>query len=245
MACACQPGCTCRGRCGSGAGVIARALTLLLLGVGVGAAHSVVSPIKLRMDPTAPIEVTLPAPTSGGEPPTQTPGAEAGLPQATPGQGAGPTQPPDEPGTGPSNPPGDTIVLEQYLSLNTTRILWESARSNPSIAQFIDARHRDEFASGHIPGAVLMDPDDLRAGRLPEGFDFLDPTAITVIYCGGGDCDASENAARWLQDAGFMQVHIFKDGFPTWDAAGLPVNVGEPMNSTPRPARANPGGGGL
>jgi rhodanese-related sulfurtransferase len=222
--------------------VIARALTLLVLGAGVGAAHSVMRPVKLHADPTAPIEIELPGGAAPVEPVPD--GDGGGAAPGDPAEGVDGGEPPgsgenpDSDARGDGGEPGEfveqrggTLLLEDFITLDQTRILWETG-----VAQFIDARHLDEYAAGHIPRSVLVDPADIRAGRMPEGLMFLDFDAITVIYCGGGDCDSSENAKRDLQQMGFSQLHIFKDGFPAWEGAGLPVNVGEPGASAPRPA---------
>lgn len=226
-ACGCGRACAC-GRRGSGAaGVVAKGLTLLLLGVGAGAAHSVLKPITLRMTETAPLHIALPnrpvtqpGTTDSNHAGTAEPGTQPGVVPGSEGDPGGVRVPGAEP---------EQLVLEKYLTLEQTRLLWEGG-----MAQFIDARHRDEFVAGHIPRSILLDPDEMYAGRMPDELGFVDQAGIVVIYCGGGECDASENAGRFLQQMGFTQLHIFKDGFPAWDGAGMSVDVGEPGASVPR-----------
>lgn len=222
----------------SPAGVIAKALTLLLLGVGVGAAHSVLEPVTLRMAETQATIVTLPAATDEPQTPAPATGEDPGEPRTEPPgsrtNGAGATP------AAPATPPDPrSLVLEQYLPLETTRRLWQAGA-----AEFIDARHGEDFARGHIPRAHLYDPRTMYQAT-PDWVDYFDPAStILVVYCDGGDCDASQNAVRQLQLMGFTRAHIFRDGFPAWQAAGLPVNVGEPGSSQPAPqGPSGPGGG--
>ena len=68
-------------------------------------------------------------------------------------------------------------------------------------ARLVDVRTPDEFAAGHLPGAVNIPLQEL-AGRLGE----LEPkdTAV-VLYCRSGH--RSGNAARTLKSTGFVAVH--------------------------------------
>lgn len=92
-------------------------------------------------------------------------------------------------------------------------------------ALFIDARDPTEFEAGHIPGAVRMaqadaaaDPDRVKA--LP-----VRGRAI-IVYCEGGECEASLEMARVLIEAGYRKVLVYMGGFPEWAAAGHPVERG-------------------
>lgn len=192
----------------SAAGVIAKGLTLILVGVGVGAAHSVVAQprVVIRMEATEATRIVLPG----------TPDAEAGADARVVGE--------PRPGVASeAGPDAGSLVLEQYVTLDQAKLLWEHG-----LAEFIDARSQAEHAEGHIPRSHAIDPKDLYGGRVPRAIDFLDPEGIVVIYCEGGTCDASENVGRFLQQYyGFTRVHIMRDGFPVWRAAGLPVATGD------------------
>ena len=43
-----------------------------------------------------------------------------------------------------------------------------------------------------------------------------------VVYCEGGDCQASIGLARLLHDAGFHDIRVLAGGWAEWRAAGLP-----------------------
>jgi rhodanese-related sulfurtransferase/DNA-binding transcriptional ArsR family regulator len=81
----------------------------------------------------------------------------------------------------------------------------------------LDVRPGDEFALGHLPGAVNIPLHALEA-RLSE----LDPAQEIVAYCRGAYCVLSYEAVAALRARGF-KVRRLEDGFPEWRAAGLPV----------------------
>ena len=81
----------------------------------------------------------------------------------------------------------------------------------------LDVRAADEFASGHIPGAV-----NVFAGRLVQGEDVpFDSGDEVAIICGTGYRSlvaASELAAR-----GFQRIINIPGGMTAWNDAGLPA----------------------
>jgi rhodanese-related sulfurtransferase/DNA-binding transcriptional ArsR family regulator len=84
----------------------------------------------------------------------------------------------------------------------------------------LDVRPPDEFAIGHLPGALNVPIEKLEQ-RLAE----LDPNQEIVAYCRGAYCVLSFDAVAALRERGF-NVRRLVDGFPEWRAAGLPVEVG-------------------
>ena len=84
----------------------------------------------------------------------------------------------------------------------------------------LDVRPPDEFALGHLPGAVNIPLRALKA-RLAE----LDTAQEIVAYCRGEYCVLSFEAVALLRARGF-KVRRLEDGLPEWRAAGLPVITG-------------------
>ncbi len=80
-----------------------------------------------------------------------------------------------------------------------------------SNVQLVDVRTPEEFAAGHIPGAVNMDV---------KGADFDDKAAIleaerpVAVYCRSGA--RSKIAAKRLVTKGFT-VYELNNGFMNWD----------------------------
>jgi len=83
----------------------------------------------------------------------------------------------------------------------------------------LDVRPPEEFAAGHLPGAVNVPVDDL-ARRLKK----LPKTREVIAYCRGPYCLLSVDAVALLRKKGY-QARRLEDGFPEWKAAGLPVEA--------------------
>ena len=84
----------------------------------------------------------------------------------------------------------------------------------------LDVRPENEFALGHLQGALNIPLRELEA-RLGE----LDAAQEIVAYCRSHYCVLSYEAVAALRGRGF-KVRRLEDGFPEWRAAGLPVAVG-------------------
>jgi rhodanese-related sulfurtransferase/DNA-binding transcriptional ArsR family regulator len=91
------------------------------------------------------------------------------------------------------------------------------ARADSGLVTVLDVRPPEEFAQGHIPGALNVPLEDLRS-RLRS----LPRDQEVIAYCRGPWCVLSYEAVRQLRDAGF-QARRLQDGMPEWRHAGLPV----------------------
>ncbi len=79
----------------------------------------------------------------------------------------------------------------------------------------LDVRPQDEFALGHLPGAVNIPVDELKR-RLAE----IPKKQEIVAYCRGPYCVFSFEAVALLRRHGY-KVRRLQDGYPEWKAAGL------------------------
>jgi rhodanese-related sulfurtransferase len=93
-------------------------------------------------------------------------------------------------------------------------------RLRDGLVTVLDVRPEDEFALGHVPGAVNIPLADLHR-RLAD----LSPDQEIVAYCRGAYCVLSFEAVAALRARGF-KVRRLQDGFPEWRVAGLPVETG-------------------
>jgi rhodanese-related sulfurtransferase/biotin operon repressor len=93
-------------------------------------------------------------------------------------------------------------------------------RVRAGLVTVLDVRPVDEYALGHLPGAVNIPLRELEA-RLAE----LAPEREIVAYCRGPYCVLSYEAVALLRQRGF-RVRRLVDGLPEWRSAGLPVEVG-------------------
>lgn len=94
-------------------------------------------------------------------------------------------------------------------------------------AAIIDARPPAQFKEGHIPTALNM-PFEVFAGARPEQLDYFPPEQLFIIYCGGGDCDASEKVQIMLEAHGFSNIKVYRPGWPGWIEFGGEVEKGTP-----------------
>ena len=83
----------------------------------------------------------------------------------------------------------------------------------------LDVRPREEYAAGHIPGAVSIPLEELadRLAELPDGGQI-------VAYCRGAYCVLAHDAVRLLAAHG-RDASRLADGMLEWRLADLPVAV--------------------
>ncbi|MCL4221100.1 MAG: rhodanese-like domain-containing protein [Phycisphaerales bacterium] len=181
---------------------LAGALALLGAAVIAGAAHSWVVPVTLRPDWSKNSAARGPGRQESGS--QIRPDAQAGIPDQV---------------AAPPSAPGDD---GQYIDLATARRLFVDEG-----ALFLDARSKEEYDKAHIAGAVHLSAEMVSSGRAAGvvadlvasyGYDFP-----IVIYCHGGDCDASDNVAKLLLPMGFHNLRVMTAGFADWQNAGYEV----------------------
>ena len=101
--------------------------------------------------------------------------------------------------TSPGQPPIPQISIEQV----------------PADPTVLDVREGDEWAAGHIEGAIHIPLSEL-SGRLPE---LPDADPLVVVCRGGG---RSARATAYLQQIGIEAVNL-DGGMKAWDGAGHPM----------------------
>ncbi len=93
----------------------------------------------------------------------------------------------------------------------------ESIRTDPPDSLVIlDVRTPEEFAEGHLDGAIMVDfyAEDFQA-QLEE----LDPAVPYLLYCRSGN--RSGQAAAIMEDLGYRDVANIDGGVLAWADAGL------------------------
>ncbi|SDU29959.1 rhodanese-like domain-containing protein [Halopseudomonas salegens] len=84
----------------------------------------------------------------------------------------------------------------------------------------IDVRESDEFAAGHIAGAVNI-PRGLLEFKLSSTPEMSARDLKLVLYCKTSGRAAL--AANSLQQMGYLNVQSISGGFEAWSDAGKPV----------------------
>jgi molybdopterin/thiamine biosynthesis adenylyltransferase/rhodanese-related sulfurtransferase len=92
----------------------------------------------------------------------------------------------------------------------------DALRGDPATL-FVDVREADEWAQGHIPGALFVPKSHLEEEIEANIADRARPV---VLYCAGGI--RSVFAARTLQEMGYTAAVSMSGGFREWNALGLP-----------------------
>ena len=85
----------------------------------------------------------------------------------------------------------------------------------------IDVRSPEEFAAGHIAGAINI---DVEGDAFDEGIAALDQSKTYAVYCHSGR--RSLIAANTMADAGFTSIYNLDGGIIAWDAAGYELVAG-------------------
>ena len=103
----------------------------------------------------------------------------------------------------------------------------EELEARPPEAGFLDVREPEEYAHGHVPGAVNLPQADL-ATRLAE----VPRDRPVYLICQGGF--RSLRAAQFLRQQGFEDVVSVKGGTEAWRTAGKPLAQGDARAEPPR-----------
>ena len=92
-------------------------------------------------------------------------------------------------------------------------------RAKKGLVTVLDVRPAEEYAAGHLPGAINVPLDKLEnyLAKLPRRKE-------VVAYCRGPYCLMSFEAVETLRKRG-LKARRLENGFPEWRAAGLPVET--------------------
>ncbi len=92
-------------------------------------------------------------------------------------------------------------------------------RAKNGLVTVLDVRPPEEYAAGHLPGAVNIQPS-----KLVKQLKDLPKELEVIAYCRGAYCVLSYEAVAALRKKGYKARRL-EEGFPEWKAAGLPVDI--------------------
>ncbi|MEG3641322.1 rhodanese-like domain-containing protein [Magnetococcus sp. PR-3] len=97
-------------------------------------------------------------------------------------------------------------------------------RAREGSVTVLDVRPPEEYAAGHLPGAINIPLKELEArlAQLPSGQE-------VVAYCRGPYCVLSFETVAILRAKG-IKARRLQDGMPEWRLAGLPVEGANPSD---------------
>ena len=90
-------------------------------------------------------------------------------------------------------------------------------RVNDNLVTVLDVRPPEEYADGHVMGAINIPITDLE-----KHLEMFNPQQEVVAYCRGPHCILAFDAVATLRKHGFKARRL-EDGYPEWKLAGLPV----------------------
>jgi rhodanese-related sulfurtransferase len=90
-------------------------------------------------------------------------------------------------------------------------------RARKGLVTVLDVRPPEEFAAGHVPGAINIPVHELEK-RIKE----LPRRREVVAYCRGPYCLMSYDAVSVLRKKG-LKARRLEAGMPEWRAAGMPI----------------------
>lgn len=108
-----------------------------------------------------------------------------------------------------------TIEGAKTVSATEAKVLFDKG------VTFIDLRTDAAFDAGRVPGAIHL---EFKTNFTEEslGKEVKKDQEI-VMYCSGPTCmrapTGSKNAVSW----GYKKVYYYREGFPSWQKAGYPV----------------------
>jgi rhodanese-related sulfurtransferase len=116
--------------------------------------------------------------------------------------------------------PGETAaVMADKLRFHTDS--WDLSvdlKAGSDAIVVIDARSREAYAAGHIPGAISLPHREMTI----EATARLDAAKVYVVYCDGIGCNASTKGAYKLARVGFQAKELL-GGLDWWRRDGHPV----------------------
>ena len=92
-------------------------------------------------------------------------------------------------------------------------------RAKEGLVTVLDVRPPEEYAAGHLPGAINIPMEELE-----RHLDELNPSQEIVAYCRGPHCVLAFDAVDQLRQKG-VNARRLDGGLPEWRLEGLPVET--------------------
>lgn len=111
---------------------------------------------------------------------------------------------------------GSTLCMAEVTDIPQAELMQRIKADRAGL--ILDVRSHEEFAEGHVPGAVNI-PYDQLGSRLAEISSHKDREI--VLYCKSGK--RAGIAAKTLEAAGFSKLLHLKGDMSAWASNGMPV----------------------
>ena len=108
------------------------------------------------------------------------------------------------------------------MTATITREALQAALDRGDAITLVEALPQKYFDDGHLPGAINLPHDEIRAraaSLLP------DREARIVVYCASTECRNSKLATDTLHRMGYANAVEYVEGKQDWVEAGLPLET--------------------
>jgi rhodanese-related sulfurtransferase len=106
------------------------------------------------------------------------------------------------------------------MTTSITRDELRSAMASGGVT-VVDALPAFPYGQRHLPGALNLVVEDAEAGA-PALLPDRDTTIVT--YSSNSACGRGEALAARLEELGYTDVRVYRDGIEDWANAGLPLD---------------------
>jgi rhodanese-related sulfurtransferase len=100
------------------------------------------------------------------------------------------------------------------------RQIFELVANTPNIV-ILDNRKPEDYADGHIEGAIRLIDTDVNAESLAKHVKSKDTPVL--FYCNGVKCGRAAKAAEKAVQLGYSKVYYYALGMDEWNAEQLPL----------------------
>ena len=89
-----------------------------------------------------------------------------------------------------------------------------------------DARIPEQYAAGHLPGALNLPLEDVERQLVAHAARLHLDTPV-LVYCGGADCTDALELALKLRSLGFTDLTLYPGGYAEWVQYGGATRAGD------------------
>jgi len=111
------------------------------------------------------------------------------------------------------------MQIKGATTVNAAQI-FDLITKKPDLVIF-DNRKQEDFASGHIEGAMRLIDTDVTANTLAAHVP--GKSTPVLFYCNGIKCGRAAKAAEKAVELGYTQVYYYALGMDEWNKQGLPL----------------------
>ena len=117
------------------------------------------------------------------------------------------------------------VVLCAMIVMMMPGCNWFSGSSEPVRLRLVNVLDLATFKDAHIKGGKSVESVQVDFNDLEKNTAQWDKTVPVVVYCSNYFCTASGDAARKLQELGFLNVYAYEGGIAEWYQMSLKNSI--------------------